>query len=88
MTDLEKIIEIVTKHYGEWEQNPTRMENGYQYESTFASMTQKMEKAMLEVTLGEIPISRNNKKNCHKIWNPRRSQKSCLKQKYREFTNQ
>jgi hypothetical protein len=43
MTDLDKILAIVTKYYQEWEQNPTRMENGYQYESTFASMTQEME---------------------------------------------
>jgi len=62
MTDLDKILAIVTKHYKEWEQNPTRMENGYQYESTFASMTQEMEKEMLEVSLGEIPTSRNDKK--------------------------
>lgn len=62
MTDLDKILAIVTKHYQEWEQNPTRMENGYQYESTFASMTQEMEREMLEVSLGEIPKSRNNKK--------------------------
>jgi len=62
MTDLEKITAIVTKHYQEWEQNPTRMENGYEYESTFASMTQEMEKEMLKVSLGEIPISRNDKK--------------------------
>jgi hypothetical protein len=62
MTDLDKILVIVAKHYQEWEQNPSRMENGYQYESTFASMTQAMEKEMLEVSLGEIPISRNDKK--------------------------
>ena len=70
MTDLDKILAIVTNHYQEWEQNPTRMESGYQYESTFASMTQRMEKAMLEVSLGKIPKSRNNKKNYHKIWKP------------------
>ena len=70
MTDLDKILAIVTKHYQEWEQNPTRMENGYQYESTFANMTQKMEKEMLEASLGQIPTSRNDKKNCHKIWKP------------------
>lgn len=62
MTDLDKIIGIVTKHYGQWEQNPTRMENGYEYESTFASMTQEMEKEMLAVSLGKLPISRNDKK--------------------------
>ena len=62
MTDLDKILAIVTKHYGQWEKNPTRMENGYQYESTFASMTQEMEKEMLKVSLGKLPISRNDKK--------------------------
>jgi hypothetical protein len=62
MTDLDKILAIVTKHYQQWEQNPTRMENGYEYESTFANMTQEMEKEMLEISLGEIPISRNDKK--------------------------
>jgi hypothetical protein len=62
MTDLDKILAIVTKHYQAWEQNPTRMENGYEYESTFASMTQLMEKEMLAVSLGEMPKSRNKKK--------------------------
>jgi hypothetical protein len=62
MTDLDKILAIVTKHYGQWENNPTRMESGYDYESTFASMTQEMEKEMLEVSLGKLPISRNDKK--------------------------
>jgi hypothetical protein len=62
MTDLDKILAIVTKHYQQWEQNPTRMENGYEYESTFANMTQEMEKEMLEVSLGKLPISRNDKK--------------------------
>jgi hypothetical protein len=62
MTDLDKILAIVTKHYQQWEQNPTRMENGYEYESTFSDMTQAMEKEMLEASLGELPISRNDKK--------------------------
>jgi hypothetical protein len=62
MTDLDKIIAIVSKHYQQWEQNPTRMENGYEYESTFAKMTQEMEKEMLSASLGKLPISRNDKK--------------------------
>jgi len=62
MTDLDKIQVLVTKYYQEWEQNPTRMENGYEYESTFASMVQKLEKEMLKVSLGNIPVSRNDKK--------------------------
>lgn len=62
MTDLEKMIAIVSKHYQEWEQNPKRMENGYEYESTFANMAQAMEKEMLEASLGKMPKSRNAKK--------------------------
>lgn len=76
MTDLDKILAIVTKHYGQWEQNPSRMENGYQYESTFASMTQEMEKEMLEVSLGEIPTSRNNKKKLSQDLEASRSPKA------------
>jgi hypothetical protein len=44
MTELDKILAIVSKHYQEWQQNPTRMENGYDYESIFAVITQKMDK--------------------------------------------
>jgi hypothetical protein len=62
MTDLDKILAIVTRYYGQWEQNPTRMENGYEYESTFSKMTQEMEREMLAVSLGALPISRNDKK--------------------------
>ena len=62
MKDLDKMIAIVTKHYEQWEQNPTRMNNGYDYESTFASMAQAMEKEMLEASLGKMPVSRNDKK--------------------------
>jgi hypothetical protein len=28
MTDLDKMIAIVIKHYGQWGQNPTRMNHG------------------------------------------------------------
>lgn len=76
MTDLDKILAIVTKHYQQWEQNPSRMENGYEYESSFASMTQEMEKEMLEVSLGEIPISRNDKKKLLQDLETLRSQKA------------
>ncbi len=34
MTDLDKILAIVARHYQQWEQDPTRMENGHEYEST------------------------------------------------------
>lgn len=76
MTDLDKMIAIVTKHYGQWEQNPSRMENGYKYESTFASMAQAMEKEMLEASLGKIPKSRNDKKKLSQDLEPLTSPKA------------
>jgi hypothetical protein len=62
MKELDKILAIVTEHYQQWEQNPDRMNNGYEFESTFEVMTQKIAKEMLEVSLGELPKSRNKKK--------------------------
>ncbi|HZJ36942.1 MAG TPA: hypothetical protein VFD29_09985 [Gillisia sp.] len=62
MKELDKILAIVREHYQQWEQNPDRMNNGYEYESTFEAMTQKISKEMLEVSLGELPKSRNKKK--------------------------
>lgn len=58
------------------EQNPTRMKNGYEYESTFASMTQAMEKEMLEASLGKIPKSRNDKKKLSQDLEPLMSLKA------------
>uniref|UniRef100_UPI004047E78F hypothetical protein n=1 Tax=Mariniflexile sp. TaxID=1979402 RepID=UPI004047E78F len=88
MTDLDKILAIVAKHYQEWEQNPSRIENGYQYESTFASMIQEMEKEMLEVSLGKVPASRNKKKKRYEIWDPRRPKKPRPRYEHWKFTDQ
>lgn len=62
MTELDKILSIVSKHYQEWQQDPTRMKSGYDYESTFAVMTQQLEREMLKTSLGKLPKSRNGKK--------------------------
>ena len=37
----ERATAIFQKHLSEWEPNPSRVENGYQYESTCAEMMKK-----------------------------------------------
>ena len=43
--------------------NPKRMESGYDYESTYADMMQKVEKEVLQLSVGEVPKDKNIKKN-------------------------
>jgi hypothetical protein len=40
-----------------------RMENGYQYESTYAAMMEKVEQEVLQLSVGDIPKDKNLKKN-------------------------
>ena len=59
----EQALQIVSKHLEEWESNPNRMEDGYQYESTYASMMEKVEQEILQLSVGKVPKSKNSKKN-------------------------
>jgi len=43
--------------------DPSRMENGYQYESTYATMMSKIEQEVLQLSVGRVPKSKNSKKN-------------------------
>jgi len=60
----QEAIAIFEKHYSEWESNPKRMESGYDYESTYAEMMKKVERAVFQNSVGEVPKSKNRKKNC------------------------
>lgn len=54
---------ILEKYLSEWESNPKRMESGYDYESTYAEMMQKVEQEILQLSVGEVPKDKNIKKN-------------------------
>lgn len=54
---------ILEKHLTEWESNPRRMESGYDYESTYAAMMQKVEQEILQLSVGRVPTDKNSKKN-------------------------
>lgn len=55
---------ILEKYLTEWESNPGRMKSGYDYESTYADMMQKVEQEILQLSVGEVPKDKNFKKNC------------------------
>tara|TARA_R110002033_G_scaffold168869_1_gene208929 strand:- start:40 stop:1308 length:1269 start_codon:yes stop_codon:yes gene_type:complete len=53
---------IFEKYITEWEPSPQRMESGYDYESTYAEMMQKVEKEVLQLSVGGVPRDKNVKK--------------------------
>lgn len=58
-----KALAIFEKHFEQWESDPKRMENGYQYESTYVSMMEKVEQEVLQLSVGAAPKDKNLKKN-------------------------
>jgi len=63
----DKAIAIFEKHYTEWESDPKRMENGYNYESTYAEMMKKVEKEVFQNSVGELPGNKNRKKTSYRF---------------------
>ena len=58
-----RATELLSKHLEEWESDPVRMESGYDYELTYAVMIKKFEKELLQLSVGNVPKSKNSKKN-------------------------
>ncbi len=63
MTNKEQVLALVEKCYTQWESDPLRMQSGYHYELTYATMMKKMEKEILQLSVGKIPKNKNTKKN-------------------------
>ena len=63
MTTKEEALAIFERYYEQWESNPKRLESGYDYESSYAEMMQKVEQEVLQVSVGKVPKSANAKKN-------------------------
>lgn len=55
--------EILSKHLEAWESDPIRMRSGYDYELTYSLMMKKFEKELLQLSVGDVPKSKNSKKN-------------------------
>jgi len=63
MSKKAQALAIFEKHFAQWESDPTRMENGYHYESTYAAMMEKVEQEVLQISVGDVPKDKNSKKN-------------------------
>ena len=53
---------LLEKYLTEWENDPTRMDSGYHYELSYATMLENFEKDLLELSTGKVPKSKNSKK--------------------------
>ena len=63
MTNKEKALTLFESYYTQWENSPERMASGYDYERTFVEMMQKVQQEVFQSSVGEVPKSKNNKKN-------------------------
>jgi hypothetical protein len=63
MNFKQQSIAILSKYLSAWESNPSRMESGYNYESTYAEMMKKVEKEILQLSVGKVSKSKIVKKN-------------------------
>jgi len=59
----EQATAILSKHLEEWESDPVRMQSGYHYEMSYAVMMKKVERDILQLSVGKVPKSKNTKKN-------------------------
>ena len=56
-------LTLLENYLTEWESNPNRTENSYQYESTYAEMMEKVAQEILQLSVGQVPKGVNSKKN-------------------------
>jgi len=60
--DKEKMANRLKEMLEQWENNPERMKNGFQYEKTFVDMMRVFEKELFQASVGEVSKDKNAKK--------------------------
>ena len=60
--------EKVLQRIEQWKKSPERMQSGYAYEKTFVEMWQSLGHEVMQESMGELPQSRNSKKNFKPAW--------------------
>jgi hypothetical protein len=60
--DKEKMTARLKEMLDQWESNPERMKNGFQYEKTFVDMIRVFEKELFQESIGGLSKDRNSKK--------------------------
>jgi len=59
--DKQAAIAILSRKIDEWENKPK--EDGYQYEKSFIEVMQGLNEELLQLSVGEVPQDRNQKKS-------------------------
>jgi hypothetical protein len=58
------ILESVSAELDQWLDKQENIHSGYEYESEFMKVAQRVNKLMLEKSQGQLPGSRNKKNDC------------------------
>ena len=67
MKTMEYATEIFQKHYAEWIESQKNQTSGYEYESSFVEMIQKVEQEVFQSSVGKVPASKNQKKKSKRV---------------------
>jgi hypothetical protein len=59
----ESILSSISEELDKWLEKESTITNGYDYETEFAKTAGKVAQVMLQKSLGDLPKSRNGKKN-------------------------
>jgi hypothetical protein len=61
------ILESVSAELDQWLDKQDKISSGYEYESEFMKVAQKVNKLMLEKSMGQLPGSRNKKNDSTRV---------------------
>jgi hypothetical protein len=76
------ILSAISDELDNWLAKESSITNGYDYESQFMEVAQKISRAILLGGMGPIPTDRNKKKTSFVFWENRSSQRTCIVQSY------
>ena len=62
-----KLLARITEKIEQWENSKERMASGYAYEKTFVEMWRSLGHDVMQQSIGEVPKSRNGKKNSKRV---------------------
>ncbi len=65
--EQKKPTEIFKKYYEEWENNPDRMKNGYEYERTYTEMMQNIEREVFQTSVEKETENTSRKKKSKQV---------------------
>ena len=58
----EAIMQRLSEEVDQWLDKEASLTSGYEYETAFISVSQRLNRIVLEESLGKLPASRNGKK--------------------------